>query len=400
MGSILNFIYSDNVLLNGHEISNNHCRFSKGPLNKYIKNSKYITHTTNYEIKNNAKNFFLIEVNHINFLFNNNSDNIFKTLPVDFIHKISQKNVTLIIASIAEASNLSVELFKLLELELSKLNIDCNNVHIIDSNYDITTYNNIFKKYNSLHYILTDTITNSGLNDLKYVSKIPTIDESLNSLRKKHFISLNRTSKPHRFLLLSHIHANNLYDKFNLSYLSTPNILGIPDDLNIQVYLENKDELNKNIPLELDTELFENKQGFYTGDTLSNHYLDSYFNITTESFFFEPITTFTEKILKPIIGLQPFIVISTFNYLKKLKELGFKTFDSIWDESYDNEKDNVNRILKIFDLIDEISTWDIAECNKTYKSVLDICIYNRNHLYDMYDDDEFGKILKKIVDVC
>lgn len=44
---------------------------------------------------------------------------------------------------------------------------------------------------------------------------------------------------------------------------------------------------------------------------------------------------FTEKIVKPILARRLFIVFSGCNYLKNLRSLGFRTFDSIIDESYD-----------------------------------------------------------------
>jgi hypothetical protein len=49
-------------------------------------------------------------------------------------------------------------------------------------------------------------------------------------------------------------------------------------------------------------------------------------------------TTFfpTEKTVRPIMAMKPFVVYGPKNYLKNLKKLGFKTFDSVWDEAYDN----------------------------------------------------------------
>jgi len=49
-------------------------------------------------------------------------------------------------------------------------------------------------------------------------------------------------------------------------------------------------------------------------------------------------TTFfpTEKTARPIVGMKPFVIYGPINYLKNLKKLGFKTFDSVWDEDYDN----------------------------------------------------------------
>lgn len=395
MGSILNFIYSDNKKINGHKVSTNHCRFTRGPFNQFIQKSSKISNTINYEVLDDSKNFFLIELDHVENIL---KSNVFDIIPLSFLEKISNNIVTLLIVSVGEASNFDNNVFDKLEVLLKKYNIESNKVCLIDSNFDITDYDNNFKKYKSLHYILTDNIRNSGINNLNYVSMLPSVDDINNSnIRDKHFLSLNRQNKPHRYLLLQHIDKMNLYDKIHLSYLTKLNSLGLDAKYSSTRFEE---KLNNRIPIELDTQSCEDKHGFFTGDTLSNHYLQSYFNITTETYFAESITTFTEKILKPIEGLQPFIVIATPYYLKKLKTLGFKTFDSIWDESYDLIENKYDRINKIFNIVDEISSWDIEYCDKIYKSVLDICIYNRNHLYSLYDDMEFEKILNKIIDEC
>ena len=77
--------------------------------------------------------------------------------------------------------------------------------------------------------------------------------------------------------------------------------------------------------------------------------------------------------------------------------MGFKTFDSIWDESYDDEEDDFIRLQKILKLIDEIADWDLNTCREKYESVIDICIYNRNHLYNnIYTTTELEEILETI----
>jgi hypothetical protein len=80
-------------------------------------------------------------------------------------------------------------------------------------------------------------------------------------------------------------------------------------------------------------------------------YADSLVSVITETHFFENTLHLTEKTFKPITFLHPFIMVSTAGSLAYLKGLGFKTFDSIWDESYDQEQDPVQRLIKIRDLI-------------------------------------------------
>lgn len=55
----------------------------------------------------------------------------------------------------------------------------------------------------------------------------------------------------------------------------------------------------------------------------------------------------TEKIWKAIIAQHVFVVHGNYLYLQKLREMGFRTFGSHLDESYDLEKDKQKRIEKI-----------------------------------------------------
>jgi hypothetical protein len=72
-------------------------------------------------------------------------------------------------------------------------------------------------------------------------------------------------------------------------------------------------------------------------------YNETNYSLICESFFDNRFSFFNEKISKPIIANRLFIVISGQYYLKNLKSLGFKTFDSVIDESYDLEPDNETR---------------------------------------------------------
>jgi len=84
----------------------------------------------------------------------------------------------------------------------------------------------------------------------------------------------------------------------------------------------------------------------------------SYYNLITESnqqgkHFFP-----TEKIFKPIIAGIPFVCISTQNFLKRIQDLGFKTYDTIWDESYDEEPDDQLRLELVADLCVKLENFD------------------------------------------
>ena len=67
------------------------------------------------------------------------------------------------------------------------------------------------------------------------------------------------------------------------------------------------------------------------------------YSLVCETSYENDFNFFSEKIAKPIIANRLFIVISGQYYLRNLKSLGFETFDSIIDESYDLEPDEQTR---------------------------------------------------------
>ena len=100
----------------------------------------------------------------------------------------------------------------------------------------------------------------------------------------------------------------------------------------------------------------------------------SYYNLITESnqegnHFFP-----TEKIWKPILAGIPFVCISTHNFLKRVRDLGFLTYDSVWDESYDSEPNNNKRLEQVSELCIKLQNFDWHE-NKD--KLIEIAKHNR-----------------------
>ena len=62
----------------------------------------------------------------------------------------------------------------------------------------------------------------------------------------------------------------------------------------------------------------------------------------------------TEKIWKPIIAKQIFVVHGNYLYLQKLREMGFKTYNNYFEEVYDLDRDPAVRINTIVDVCDRL----------------------------------------------
>jgi hypothetical protein len=74
-----------------------------------------------------------------------------------------------------------------------------------------------------------------------------------------------------------------------------------------------------------------------------NIYNRTSYTAIAETCFHDNFAFFTEKTCKPIIAKRLFIIFAGRYYLENLRKLGFKTFDGIIDESYDEQFDALVR---------------------------------------------------------
>jgi hypothetical protein len=74
-------------------------------------------------------------------------------------------------------------------------------------------------------------------------------------------------------------------------------------------------------------------------------------------------------------------VLGPKNYLSNLKKLGFKTFSSWWDESYDY-CEGVHRIEEIKNVLKSIFTKSSDELQEMLSDMKETLEYNYNHYMD------------------
>ena len=156
------------------------------------------------------------------------------------------------------------------------------------------------------------------------------------------------------------------------------------------------DFANNHVPSSYDLK----EDGFFDGLTFLNPipHFNSYFNIITECSWGPGIDnndlqkiTITEKVWKPIVTFQPFILISMKDSLKKLKEWGFKTFDGFIDESYDILETYGERKKVINKEIIRLCNMSRKELDDWYWSMEDILQHNADNLVK-FTDKEHSKL--------
>jgi hypothetical protein len=188
-----------------------------------------------------------------------------------------------------------------------------------------------------------------------------------NHINKKFdFLYLNKQSRQHRKKLFDLMQKQNLLENSLFSFLDKPYFL----------------RLNSNYELPWTTIDIHKKDRYYyeyDQDIYEPQFNDSAFNLVSETNDNNHDVFITEKLWKPIIAQQIFVVHGNFGYLKKLREMGFRTFDSVFDESYDQEPDPNKRIDKIVSLCQHLRTVDKS---KIYRETESIRQHNLNRFYD------------------
>tara|TARA_B110000503_G_scaffold70378_1_gene109497 strand:- start:49 stop:1251 length:1203 start_codon:yes stop_codon:yes gene_type:complete len=127
--------------------------------------------------------------------------------------------------------------------------------------------------------------------------------------------------------------------------------------------------------------------GYYKNLMLPALYNDSFVAIVSESRFAQPTANLSEKTLQVILNKKPFILLAPPFTLKYLKEdFGFKTFNKFWDESYDEEVIHIERMKKIFSIIDDIQNKPISELQDIYTQMKEIIDHNHRQLMTKLND--------------
>lgn len=209
---------------------------------------------------------------------------------------------------------------------------------------------------------------------------------------KKHYLLLNRRWRPHRPTLVGLLHNKNLLDYGYVSLgkndqkLNWENAFDLCLTLNhknsyiTEMLQSSKDSLLQLGDLVLDSDDFDSKIPSLN-KSLEPFYENSFMSVVTETYFYETYPVFlSEKIFRPIVYKQPFILVGLAHSLSFLRELGYKTFHPFIDESYDIETNNSTRMLKILSEIERICTLNQQELKDLSIQVKDICVHNQKLL--------------------
>ena len=310
------------------------------------------------------------------------------------------------------------EYLKKIYVSLQNNNINPNKVYFISNNF--SSYDTNKKLLNKL-----GINPSKRLNFFTYYEQLKTksneiIDENVKNMfisesefdscnKNKKSLILNRRLHLHRKIFLSLIMYDNIFDSNLISFdfdfeknrvgdfkqeIYTDRYVDfnfLINKSNVQEYLFNNSiknkillgysklkEKNKNL---LDVDNFNGIDGRELEIDDKNLYKETCFSVITETEMFSNHDRYiTEKTIKPIQQLHPFIILGPSGTLEYLKKLGFKTFDKWWDESYDLEENSSKRLIMVYNLFKQLNDKSFDEWNKIYKEMKKILIYNRDNL--------------------
>ena len=257
---------------------------------------------------------------------------------------------------------------------------------------------------------------------------------------KKSFMCLNGRSRSHRIDLLCLLEEYNLIDKGIVTYNfanelepsgcnAPPMVPNLPDTFadtglfyrttvpfsrDNSVYTKNQSMITafskhskkfigqtKRHPLASDYENFErfileSNIEFDRKQTHSHFIQNAAVFFVTESVISYPHPYFTEKTWKPIMYSRPFIIASTPHTLKKLHNLGFKTFHDFWDEGYDDVENTASRMCHLVDTIKQIADIPLSQLKEVVQEMAPILEHNINVYREIFSKTDLQKVLNQI----
>lgn len=171
---------------------------------------------------------------------------------------------------------------------------------------------------------------------------LPTLEDQLkykeeNYDKIKSYACLNKRVRSHRVWFYNKLFESGLLDKGLVSMNKFDNHGYKLEGKLIDEEL--RQQSNAILPLELYNEPNNVKDdGFYISRFNNQVCLDSWISVVSEPHFEDSSDTLfiSEKAFKPILCAHPFIILGNKHSLAKMREMGFKTFDGLIDESYDN----------------------------------------------------------------
>lgn len=194
------------------------------------------------------------------------------------------------------------------------------------------------------------------------------------------FLFTNRKIRPHRHYLIQELKRKGLLDQALWSCLDGHNTYGHPE--HTRIYTKETNISIKHLDPGYDP---EPAPDWIDGVIYPRQYQDTWFTLVNETGFEYPYSFRTEKIWKPILAGHPFVVCANAGFYRDLRNLGFRTFDRLIDESFDSIIDGKDRLDGLIATIRWLCDQDLPQF---WDATRDICLYNHARALELHNSLE------------
>ena len=187
-----------------------------------------------------------------------------------------------------------------------------------------------------------------------------------NSKKTYFFECLLGRKKPHRDQIYNYVKENT---KIFTTYSASENFINYEDNTEWVSAINNL-QLETTAKYTVNQIQYMNRTVRLSQLIPIQVYNNSYYSVVAETNTDSGFTFLTEKTAKPLIAGRLFVIAGNKNSLRTLKHLGFKTFDSVIDESYDTIDSQYKRIKAMLEQVDYLCTQDPVVITEKIKPVV------------------------------
>jgi hypothetical protein len=288
-----------------------------------------------------------------------------------------------------------VKAFECIKQFSEKHSIDFKKIFIVNNNSKLNELKKTF-------------VPNVNVHSLKFIPNTSNLTLSritsnfIENKEGKFFLCHNRSTKPHRYCMLTLLKHYEVLDNTNWSLV--PSFKCDNDQLFYEIFNKEDiknyiEEIKYFISLSIKKSDYELEEKWFTPNTAEINveglplwmrvpekpltFENSYVNIVTESSYVnsENVVHITEKSFRPFYYYQLPIFVASHHHIKHLKEIyGFDMFEDVIDHSYDNIISHRDRLFEIIKEIKRLNEKQ-EEIKEFYKNNYERFEKNKNIIF-------------------
>lgn len=237
------------------------------------------------------------------------------------------------------------------------------------------------------------------VKDVRAMYELPMFQKLANDLDKtkhieKHFGCFIGRSNVNRLIIAGHLWSNyqnqslityhyNPGDDFHREHLGLEDIL-YHFGVNSEEFSEAINLIQQG-PIKLDQiKQYPIDSNYNTG--LCKWYKNIFVDIVCETYSNGEVFFVTEKFWRAVATKTPFIIQGPQFLLRRLRDLGFRTFAQWWDEGY-NEDPYLHSQKEIKKVLSYISSLDLVQINQIYQDMQSVLDHNYDLMMNLRYED-------------